>query len=77
MKTLILSDLQVIANVFPIQGYDNLSLRGTTSTGFRAPTPGQANISNISTVADAGGDLYQKGTLAPTTLFLFTTVVKS
>ena len=28
---------------------DNLSLRFTTSTGFRAPTPGQGNISNIST----------------------------
>ena len=45
---------------------DVLSIRGTASTGFRAPTPGQANISNISTVADAGGDLYQKGTLSPT-----------
>ena len=51
---------------FLYRATDNLSLRGTTSTGFRAPTPGQANISNISTVADAGGDLYQKGTLAPT-----------
>ena len=51
---------------FLYRATDRLSLRGTTSTGFRAPTPGQANISNISTVADAGGDLYQKGTLAPT-----------
>ena len=51
---------------FLYRATDDLSLRGTTSTGFRAPTPGQANISNISTVADAGGDLYQKGTLAPT-----------
>ena len=51
---------------FLYRATDSLSLRGTTSTGFRAPTPGQANISNISTVADAGGDLYQKGTLAPT-----------
>ena len=45
---------------------DKVALRSTISTGFRAPTPGQANISNISTVADAGGDLYQKGTLSPT-----------
>ncbi|GIT61044.1 MAG: hypothetical protein Ct9H300mP20_08710 [Gammaproteobacteria bacterium] len=40
-------------------------MRGTTSTGFRAPTPGQANISNISTVADAGGICIKK-VLAPT-----------
>ena len=45
---------------------DNLKIRGTRSTGFRAPTPGQANISNISTVSDSNGVLYQKGTLAPT-----------
>ncbi len=51
---------------FLYRATDDLSFRRTTSTGFRAPTPGQANISNISTVADAGGDLYQKGTLAPT-----------
>ena len=51
---------------FLYRANDNLAIRGTTSTGFRAPSPGQANISNISTVADAGGDLYQKGTLAPT-----------
>ncbi len=51
---------------FLLKASDDLSIRGTASTGFRAPTPGQANISNISTVADAGGDLYQKGTLAPT-----------
>ncbi len=45
---------------------DNLSLRFTTSTGFRAPTPGQGNISNISTVSGSDGVLFQKGTLAPT-----------
>ncbi|MDP1929961.1 MAG: TonB-dependent receptor [Gammaproteobacteria bacterium] len=28
---------------------DNTNLRSTVSTGFRAPSPGQANISNIST----------------------------
>ncbi|MDB3881103.1 TonB-dependent receptor, partial [Gammaproteobacteria bacterium] len=45
---------------------DDLSLRFTTSTGFRAPTPGQGNISNISTVSGTDGVLFQKGTLAPT-----------
>ena len=45
---------------------DSLSLRFTTSTGFRAPTPGQGNISNISTVSGSDGVLFQKGTLAPT-----------
>jgi iron complex outermembrane receptor protein len=28
---------------------DNLGVRGTVSTGFKAPTPGQSNASNIST----------------------------
>ena len=45
---------------------DTVALRSTVSTGFRAPTPGQANISNISTVSNADGDLFQKGTLSPT-----------
>ncbi len=45
---------------------DNLNLRTTMSSGFRAPTPGQGNISNISTVSGNDGVLFQKGTLAPT-----------
>lgn len=45
---------------------DDLSIRGTASTGFRAPTPGQANIANISTVSGADGVLFQRGTLSPT-----------
>ncbi|MDC0980046.1 TonB-dependent receptor [bacterium] len=45
---------------------DRVSLRGTMSTGFRAPTPGQANIANISTVSSLDGVLFQRGTLAPT-----------
>ena len=45
---------------------DSVSLRGTMSTGFRAPTPGQANIANISTVSGLDGVLFQRGTLAPT-----------
>ena len=45
---------------------ESVSLRGTMSTGFRAPTPGQANIANISTVSGLDGVLFQRGTLAPT-----------
>ncbi|MCW8193627.1 TonB-dependent receptor [Proteobacteria bacterium 005FR1] len=33
---------------------DTVNLRSTVSTGFRAPSPGQANISNISTGVDNG-----------------------
>lgn len=44
---------------------DALSLRGTYSTGFRAPTPGQANIINTSTVL-IGGVLANIGTVPPT-----------
>lgn len=43
-----------------------LSLRGTAGTGFRAPTPGQANITNVSTVAAADGTLENRGTIPPT-----------
>ena len=31
---------------------DNFALRGAVSTGFHAPTPGQANISSIITTFD-------------------------
>ncbi len=44
---------------------DALTLRGTYSTGFRAPTPGQANIINTSTVL-IGGVLANIGTVPPT-----------
>lgn len=43
---------------------DNVALRATHSTGFRAPTPGQANISNITTLL-ANGVLIDRGTIAP------------
>lgn len=33
---------------------DNINFRGTYGTGFRAPSPGQANISNISTGIEDG-----------------------
>jgi iron complex outermembrane receptor protein len=44
---------------------DNVALRSTHSTGFRAPTPGQENISNITT-ALTNGVLTNRGTLPPT-----------
>jgi len=44
---------------------DNLRLRGTYSTGFHAPTPGQANVINVSTVFD-GTDLVDSGILPVT-----------
>ncbi|MBD8637087.1 TonB-dependent receptor [Stenotrophomonas sp. CFBP 13725] len=43
----------------------NFALRGAVNTGFRAPTPGQANISQISTVF-GGTALEDIATLPPT-----------
>jgi len=45
---------------------DNLTVRGTYSTGFHAPTTGQANVTNITT-AFVGGILADVGTLPITT----------
>lgn len=45
---------------------DSFAIRATASTGFRAPTPGQSNISNVSTVAGDDGILVQRGTIPPT-----------
>ena len=46
---------------------DNFNLRGAVSTGFHAPTPGQANISSIITTFDGRtGDLVLEG-LVPAT----------
>lgn len=42
-----------------------VALRATHSTGFRAPTPGQSNISNITTLLD-NGILIDRGTIPPT-----------
>jgi iron complex outermembrane receptor protein len=54
---------------YKISGYwsisDTLALRATQSSGFRAPTPGQANISNITTLL-SNGVLINRGTLPPT-----------
>ena len=46
---------------------DSVSLRGTIQTGFRAPTPGQSNVSNVSTVYSAAvRDLVETGLTPPT-----------
>ena len=44
---------------------ENLVLRGTFSTGFRAPSPGQANISLLSTTFSGTGNLVEVGTVPP------------
>ncbi|MDP5209164.1 TonB-dependent siderophore receptor [Microbulbifer sp. 2205BS26-8] len=44
---------------------DVLALRSTISTGFRAPTPGQSNITNVTT-AFTDGKLANRGTIPPT-----------
>lgn len=44
---------------------DEFSLRGSTSTGFRAPTVGQANVVNTAT-SIVNGDLIQSFTAPPT-----------
>jgi iron complex outermembrane receptor protein len=44
---------------------DEISLRGSTSTGFRAPTVGQANVVNTAT-SIVNGDLIQSFTAPPT-----------
>lgn len=40
---------------------DKFAVRGTVSTGFRAPTPGQVNTLNVTTTANAQGDLIPSG----------------
>ena len=44
---------------------DALALRGSFSTGFRAPTPGQENVTKVSTVT-IDGELQQRGQIPPT-----------
>ncbi|MBT2145151.1 MULTISPECIES: TonB-dependent receptor [unclassified Rhodanobacter] len=41
---------------------DAFALRGTYNTGFRTPTPGQANTLNVTTTANAQGGLIPSGT---------------
>ena len=46
---------------------DRIRLRGTASTGFRAPTPGQANLWALQTALSGTGDqLVETGQLPPT-----------
>ncbi|MGQ0833998.1 MAG: TonB-dependent receptor plug domain-containing protein, partial [Gammaproteobacteria bacterium] len=46
---------------------DAFAVRGSWSTGFRAPTPGQSNASNITTQFDPGlQELVNNGTIPPT-----------
>ncbi len=46
---------------------DRISFRGTASTGFRAPTPGQSNLQVFQTALSADGDkLVEAGQLPPT-----------
>lgn len=44
---------------------DTLSLRGSFNTGFRAPTPGQENVTKVSTTT-IDGELQQRGQIPPT-----------
>jgi iron complex outermembrane receptor protein len=46
---------------------DSFAVRGAFSTGFRAPTPGQANVSQVTT-AFIDGELRDTATLPPTLL---------
>jgi len=47
---------------------DELTFRGSVSTGFRAPTVGQANVSNVSTALE-DGELTDSALLPPTSQF--------
>lgn len=44
---------------------DALSLRASYNTGFRAPTPGQENVTKLSTIT-VDGELQQRGQIPPT-----------
>jgi len=54
-----------VATLFRVS--DGFRLRGTVSTGFRAPTPGQANLWALQTALSGDGDqLVETGQLPPT-----------
>ena len=44
---------------------DTFAVRGSFNTGFRAPTPGQENVTKVSTVT-IDGELQQRGQIPPT-----------
>lgn len=48
-----------------LQVTDAFALRGALSTGFRAPTPGQSNVTQVTTQF-IGGELRDTATLSPT-----------
>ena len=54
---------------FKVQGRyrltDDLSVRASYNTGFRAPTPGQENVTKLSTIT-VDGELQQRGQIPPT-----------
>jgi iron complex outermembrane receptor protein len=41
---------------------DDFAIRGTANSGFRAPTPGQVHTLNVTTTANASGNLVPSGT---------------
>jgi iron complex outermembrane receptor protein len=43
---------------------DDIAVRGSYSTGFRAPTPGQSNVTKVSTIT-VNGELQQRGQIPP------------
>ena len=50
-----------------LQVSESMALRASTGSGFRAPTPGQQNANNLSTVVDsATGVFREQGTIAST-----------
>ncbi len=52
---------------FRYEATDQVAFRASANTGFRAPTPGQQNAFNVSTVFDADlGDLVNRGTIPST-----------
>ena len=51
---------------------EQMSVRASASTGYRAPTPGQQNTFNVSTVFDSEiGDLVNRGTIPSTSRVAF------
>jgi iron complex outermembrane receptor protein len=52
---------------FRFEATDQVAFRANINTGFRAPTPGQQNAFNVSTVFDTDlGDLVNRGTIPST-----------
>jgi iron complex outermembrane receptor protein len=54
-----------VAVRFELAITDTFAVRGSFSTGFRAPTPGQSNVTKVSTLT-IDGELIQNGQIPPT-----------